>query len=174
MAITTIGNIKVYAYDYAYKIIYKVPGYTLSKAQRIFRGYFYLVQKYVTLFKKYEEAKRTATMSWTIYFNVLDTLKGLIKELTRQAESGFGRVDYYLGSEYYFDVKQNEYVKKKIEIAYKNVTVIYELAKSGFISTHNKEEWIAATNRIVDDVSKQLSDRIDKLIFEKKIIIKEA
>lgn len=161
------NRIELYAYSYAYKIVYKVPGYTLSKAQSIFRGHFYLVQKYVTLYKQYEEAKRAATMSWTIYFNVIDTLKGLIKETERQAENGFGRITYEIVPDY-------EYGERGIEIAYKNVTVIYELAKSGFILTHNKEEWTAATNRIIDDISRQLSNRIDELMFEKQITIKEA
>ena len=155
------NRIELYAYSYAYKIVYKVPGYTLSKAQRIFRDYFYIVQKYVTAFNKYEEAKRAANLSFTVYFNVINTLKELIKELTRHFEEDyFGKTRYEL--------------ENKTEIVYKDTTVIYELAKSGFITTLNKDVWIATTNRVIDDVSKQLSDRIDELAFEKHILIKEA
>lgn len=167
------NRIELYAYNYAYKIIYKAPGYTLSKAQRIFRDHFGLVQKYVAVFNEYEEAKRIRNVSLAVCFKVLDTLRGLVKELTKQAESGFGRSDYYFGPEYY-EVGPNEYEERKIEIAYKNVTVIYELAKSGFISTSDKAVWTAATNRVIDDVSKQLSNRIDELMFKKQITIKEA
>ena len=155
------NTIELYAYSYAYKIIKKVPGYTLSKAQRIFRGHFNLVQKYVTAFNEYEEAKRAANLSFTVYFNVINTLRELIKELTRHFEEDyFGKTRYEL--------------ENKTEIVYKDTTVIYELAKSGFITTSNKDVWIAATSRVIDDVSKQLSDRIDELAFEKQITIKEA